>query len=154
MKNHLILAIVILSCKQPLAQESALPVPYFSAVIVSNVDSSKHWYTALFDLKVKNEMHDSKSGYDIVILQNENLLLELLQLKESLSRKELLKTSPANTPLQGHFKFGFKVNAMNTFLKKLESLNIVVPQIWTDLDTKKRNFLISDPDGNLLQFFE
>ena len=154
MKRNLTLFFVLISLGLVRAQGSTSPVPYFSAVIVSNVDSSKVWYQAVFELKVKNEMHDSKDGYDIVILENGNYLVELLQLKGSLNRKKIFEKETANAKIQGLFKFGFKVSDMNAFLRKLESLKIGVPQIWTDPETKKRNFLISDPDGNLLQFFD
>ncbi|MBS1531563.1 MAG: hypothetical protein JSU01_14750 [Bacteroidetes bacterium] len=43
---------------------------------------------------------------------------------------------------------------MDAYLKRLNELKITVPQIWTDATTGKRNFLITDPDGNLIQFYE
>jgi len=38
-------------------------------------------------------------------------------------------------------------------LKRLAALSIATSQIYKDAKGK-RNFLISDPDGNLIQFFE
>jgi hypothetical protein len=55
--------------------------------------------------------------------------------------------------MQGHFKIGFRIADMDACLKHLVALKIIVPQVWTDAKTKKRNFLIKDPDGNLVQFF-
>jgi len=129
-------------------------VPYFSAVVVSNVDSSAKWYQAVFAMTVKNKMEDTNHDYRIFILESSQFVLELLELKGSLTRKNLLEGKPAGTQIQGHFKIGFKVAEMDDCLKRLASLKINVPQVWTDTATKKRNFLITDPDGNLIQFFE
>ena len=98
-------------------------------------------------------MEDPNHDYRIFILESPQFVLELLELKGSLTRKNLLEGKPAGTQIQGHFKIGFKVAEMNDCLKRLADLKINVPQIWTD-NTKKRNFLITDPDGNLIQFFE
>jgi hypothetical protein len=43
---------------------------------------------------------------------------------------------------------------MDDCLKRLAELQIEVPQIWEDKTSKKRNFIIKDPDGNLIQFYD
>jgi catechol 2,3-dioxygenase-like lactoylglutathione lyase family enzyme len=128
--------------------------PYFSAVIVRDIDGSRNWYESIFGLKLKNEMNDTANGFKIIILESPTFLLELLQLKGSLDSKKSIEGKPAGTKIQGHFKFGFKVPDMNACLERLAKLKIKVPQVWTEASTKKRNFIISDPDGNLIQFFE
>jgi catechol 2,3-dioxygenase-like lactoylglutathione lyase family enzyme len=128
--------------------------PYFSAVIVSNVDTSVKWYEAVFGLVVKNTMSDPGSGYKVVTLESSNFFVELLQLDGSLAQKPILEGKPEGTKVQGLFKVGFKVPDMDSCLKRLAALKIDVPHIWTDNVTKKRNFLITDPDGNLVQFYE
>jgi hypothetical protein len=128
--------------------------PYFHALIVNNIDSSKQWYQSVFQLKVKNEVADSKNGYRVVILESDSHMVELIEIKSSLNQKKILESKPGGTMIQGHFKVGFKVVEMDKCLSRLASLKIVVPRVWTDPDSRKRNFLISDPDGNLIQFFE
>ena len=99
-------------------------------------------------------MKDEGTGYRVVILESPNFSLELLQLNGSLKAKDLLKGKPEDTKIEGHFKIGFKVPDMDACLRYLKSLKIDVPRVWQDANTGKRNFLITDPDGNLLQFFE
>lgn len=126
----------------------------FSALVVKDVDASSQWYQALLSMNVKNKMADANAGYKITILESPTLIIELLELKGSLVRKNLLDGKPDGTQIQGHFKIGFIITDMDACLKQLTTLKINVPQVWTDKATQKRNFLISDPDGNLIQFFE
>jgi len=128
--------------------------PSFSAVVVKDVITASAWYCSVFDMKVKEEMKDGAGAYSIHILESPDFLMELLQLRGSVDKQSALAGKPNGTEIQGHFKIGFKVTDVDACLKKLASLNIDVPQVWTDQKTKKRNFLIKDPDGNLIQFFE
>lgn len=99
-------------------------------------------------------MNDPNNAYKIVILEGPSVMFELMQLKGSISRSEVLKGKPEGSQIQGHFKIGFTVNNIDTCLKHLADLKIDVPRVWTDNTTGKRNFLISDPDGNYIQFFD
>ena len=128
--------------------------PYFSAVVVKNIDSSGAWYQQIFELKVKNKINDPERGFRVVILESPILLVELIEQKSSLAVKKILEGQPEGTNIQGHFKFGFKIDNMDAFLKYLSIIKIPVDHIWGDAASKSRNFLIKDPDGNLIQFFE
>jgi glyoxylase I family protein len=127
--------------------------PNGSAVIVTDIEKSSKWYQSVFGVTVKSRMEDPKA-YKVVILESPNLVLELLELKGSVPRSEALKGKPDGTQIQGLFKIGFVVTDMDKCLQHLKSLNIDVPRVWTDQSTKKRNFLITDPDGNIIQFFD
>ena len=128
--------------------------PYFSAVVVTNLTSSVKLYQSVLDLKIKTEMDDPNQSHRITILECANYRLEILELKGSLIKEELLKDKPNGTQLQGHFKVGFKISNANEWLKHLKNLSIDVPQVWTDSKNGKKNFIIKDPEGNLIQFFE
>jgi catechol 2,3-dioxygenase-like lactoylglutathione lyase family enzyme len=127
--------------------------PYFSAVVVKKLATSVKWYQSVFDLKLKSEMKDPNQAYHIVILESPNYLLELLELKGSIDKAGLLKDKQ-DAEMQGHFKIGFKISDASAVATKLKNINIEVPNVWTDPATGKKNFLIQDPDGNLIQFFE
>lgn len=99
-------------------------------------------------------MIDPQGQYKIVFLESDRLFLEILQLKGSLVPKELLAGKSPGTQIQGHFKIFFKTDDINGLLKQLSSLKIPVPQVWTDAKTGKKNFIIYDPDGNMVQFFD
>ena len=58
------------------------------------------------------------------------------------------------TRIKGHFKIGYKVSNMDAWLVHLAALKIKIDGIHIDSHSKKRNLLIYEPDGNLLQFFE
>ena len=128
--------------------------PYFSAVIVNNVDSSTAWYQSVFDLKIKNRINDTERGFRVAILESPKFILELIENRTWPTQKKLLEDKPEGTRIQGYFKIGFRVPDMNACLKHLAGLKIIPERIYTDSETKKRNFLINDPDGNLVQFFE
>lgn len=98
-------------------------------------------------------MKDPNQTYNITILESSNFMLELLELKGSIDKADFLKDRHG-AEMQGHFKIGFKVSSAASTIKKLKELNIEVPNVWTDQGTGKKNFLVSDPDGNLIQFFE
>jgi predicted enzyme related to lactoylglutathione lyase len=152
---QLLIALVICLPHVVTGQTSSAKVtPYFFAVVVSNVETSSKWYGDLFGLKITKRDVNDQHGYKVFIMENDAMLVELMELKVSVAQAELLKHHPEGTRIHGHFKIGFKVAEMDSFLSHLRTFQIKVPQIWTDAKNGKRNFLISDPDGNYVQFFE
>lgn len=128
-------------------------VPYFSAIVADKLDSSEKWYCSLFGLKVTKRMSEPATGFRVVILESSNLLIELIENESSLSPKEMLANKPGGTIIKGLFKIGFHVADIDACLQHISTLNIPVGRIYKD-SSGKRNFLISDPDGNMIQFFE
>ena len=157
MRNTILLNILIIisACVTHAQNTSAFKYePYFSAVIVNNVDSSTAWYQSVFDLKINNRINDTLRGFRVVILESSTFLLELIENKSWPDKKKILADKPEGTEIQGFFKTGFRVPEMDACLKRLAVLKIIPERIYTDSETKKRNFLINDPDRNLIQFFE
>jgi hypothetical protein len=155
MKIRIFLLLMIIGCRATcIGQASFDYQPYFSSVIVNNIERSVLWYKSVFSLQVKSETNDVQNGYKVAILEGANFLVELLELKGSLVPATLLEGKGDGTKIQGHFKLGFKVSDVDACLNRLSRLNIEVPQVWEDKATKKRNFIIKDPDGNLIQFFD
>jgi predicted enzyme related to lactoylglutathione lyase len=126
--------------------------PAGSAIVVSNIENSVHWYRSVFGANVKTKMDDS--GNTVVILEAQEVIFELMQLKNSVPRTEALKAKAQGSQIEGHFKICFAVTDIDACLRHLKKLNIEVPRVWTDSSTGKRNFLITDPDGNHIQFFD
>lgn len=124
--------------------------------MVTDLGQAVRWYQSVFGLVVKEKMADDTGTYRIAVLESpeSNFQLELLELKDSLPRKSLLEGKPEGTQIQGLFKYGFRVTDMDAWLRHFSDLKVQVPHVWKDDVTKKRNFIISDPDGNLIQFFE
>lgn len=144
----------VLSCIHLYGQQVPNFQPGFSAKVVKNLTTSSKWYQSVFGLKIKNEISDPNQAYKIHILESANYSVELLELKGSLVKSELLKGNPDGTEVQGHFKIGFKISNTDEWLAHLRKLKIEVPNVWTDQKTGKKNFMIQDPDGNLIQFFD
>ncbi len=157
MRNKILLNILLLiSACTPHAQNSTAfnYQPHFSAVIVHNIDSSTLWYQSVFDLKFRNRINDTARGFRVVIMESSTFLLELIENKSFLQQKKIVADKPEGTRIERFFKIGFNVPDMDSCLKHLAGLKIIPERIYKDSDTKKRNFLIEDPDGNLVQFFE
>jgi catechol 2,3-dioxygenase-like lactoylglutathione lyase family enzyme len=127
--------------------------PYFTAVIVKNADSSADWYQSVFELKLKKNIDDTQHGFRVRILESPHFVVELIENKSWLDPHTILKGQPEGTQIEGFFKIGFKVSDLDACIANLRNLKISVDRIYTESD-KKRNFLITDPDGNLIQFFE
>lgn len=145
--------ILVIGCVNTQAQPAFDYRPNGSAVIVQNIDKSVQWYQSVFGFTVKTKMNEP-NVYKVVILESPTFMLELIELTGSLTRTEVLKEKPEGTQIQGHSKIGFLVNDIDKCLRHLKAIGVNVPRVWTDQGTKKRNFLITDPDGNYIQFFD
>ena len=154
MKNKIILLVFIIATNTVHGQQSSSfqVDSYFSAMIVKNIDSSVKWYQSVLGLKTKF-LPGTPQGIRVAILESPRIVLEIIENNAWLDPKEYLKGKPEGTRLHGYFKIGFKVTTMDSFIEHLNNLNISIPRIYKD-DSGKRNFLVEDPDKNLVQFFE
>ena len=154
MKSKIILLVFIIITNTTFSQQSSSFQldPYFSAIIVKNIDSSVNWYQSLLGLKTRF-LPGTPEGIKVAILESPQIILEVIENNAWLDPKEFLKGKPEGTRFHGYFKIGFKVTAMDSFIEHLNKLKISIPHIYKD-DSGKRNFLIEDPDKNLIQFFE
>lgn len=128
--------------------------PFFSSVVVSDIEAATQWYTSVLKVPVKIRENNDTYGYKLAILENTNLGIELMELKGALSQKNILKNELQDTKVMGFFKLGFKVENMDAWIAHLKTLNIKIDKVWKDDKTGKRNFMINDPDGNIIQFFD
>ncbi|WP_424960940.1 VOC family protein [Ekhidna sp.] len=130
--------------------------PYFTAIIVEDIELSKTWYAENFGFSVLNEMANEENGFKQANLQlGDGILLELLEIK-GVSNKNAegeLKELPRFSP--GLFKIGFLVK---DFDQKVNDLRVADVEFHGDIvrDQKlnKRMVIIKDPDGNFIQLFE
>lgn len=129
--------------------------PYFSAVIVSNIDSSVSWYSKVLGLQIRNRTDAPERGFRQVNLFKDGLLIELIQVDSSLSEEKILEKHPLKTRIRGFAKFGLTVKNIDSLFSKLKEQNIkLTGRMVTDPINNKKTFLINDPDDNLIQFFE
>lgn len=129
--------------------------PYFSAVIVSNIDSSVAWYSKVLDLHIRNRTDAPERGFRQANLFKNDLLIELIQVDSSLPENKILERQPPKTRIRGFAKFGLTVKNIDALFSKLKEQNIkFTGRMVTDPINNKKTFLINDPDDNLIQFFE
>ena len=129
--------------------------PFFSAVVVSNIDSSIAWYKNVFRLQLRNRTDAPERGFIQANLHNKEMLIELIQVDSSLSKERILKDHAPKTRVRGFMKFGFTVKNIDALYKQLKDQNIkFTGRMVTDPVDNKKTFLINDPDDNLIQFFE
>ena len=129
--------------------------PYFSAVVVSNIDSSIAWYKKVLKLELRNRTDAPERGFIQANLHNKEMLIELIQVDSSLSGSSILEKHPQKTRIRGFMKFGFVVKDIDGLFQQLKDQNIkFTGRMVTDPVNNKKTFLVNDPDDNLIQFFE
>lgn len=154
MKNCLVIILMSVSTLGVAQQEIKLQ-PYFSAIMVSNVEESAKWYGATFGLTVRNRYDSEERGNKQVIMHSPEMLLELIEMKSKVTTDEVLKDKPQGTVIIGFSKFGFLAVQFDELHKSLTEKKVTfVGRTVRDGVSGKRTFLIRDPDNNLLQFFE
>lgn len=154
MKNYLVIA--FLSCPFFCSSQNEIKVqPYFTAIMVSNVEKSVQWYSDTFGLTIRNRYDSEEGGYKQVIMHSPDMLIELVELKSKVTAEEALKDKPKGTTIIGFSKFGFTAPQFDELHKILTDKNVTFAgRTVRDGVSGKRTFLIRDPDNNLLQFFE
>lgn len=138
-------------------QSGSLPSPeaYFTAIIVSNIDSSIIWYASNFGFEVLNRVELEEKSLKQANLRSGNMLIELIELKSSLSPKTLLENHPKKTKINGFFKLGFLVPEFDKWIDSLKQSDVeFYGEVVIDDLSGKRMQLVMDPDGNRIQLFE
>jgi catechol 2,3-dioxygenase-like lactoylglutathione lyase family enzyme len=157
MKKTAIIFSLILVSFVSYGQRESLPNPeaYFSAIIVNDIESSITWYSNNFGFKVLNKIVSEEKGFKQASLKCGNILIELIELKSSLSPKNILENHPKKTKIDGFFKFGFLVSEFDKWVAYLKKSKVEFHgSVVTDGLSGKKMLLIKDPDGNRIQLFE
>ena len=129
--------------------------PFFSAIVVSNIDSSIAWYKKVIGLELRNRTDAPERGFIQANLHNKEMLIELIQVDSSLPGSSILEKYPQKTRIRGFTKLGFVVKDIDGLFQRLKDQNIkFTGRMVTDPVNNKKTFLVNDPDDNLIQFFE
>ena len=157
MKRTLIVLNLILVSFTSYGQRESLPNPeaYFSAIIVNDIEASITWYSDNFGFKVLNKIESEEKGFKQANLKCGSILIELIELKLSLTSKSLLENHPEKTKIDGFFKFGFLVSEFEKWVDALKESKVeFYGDVVIDNLSGKRMLLVKDPDGNRIQLFE
>jgi len=82
-------------------------------------------------------------------------LIELIKINSIVNKNEVLQNYSDGSRFNGFTKVGFAVDNFDGWHQFLENKNVKFRgTVVTDGHSGKRTFLVEDPEGNILQFFE
>lgn len=135
--------------------KSESPQPYFSAIIVSDINASMSWYESHFGFEKVNLIENEARGFKMGNMKNDGAWIEFIELASTLMPNDIIKDKPRGTRIGGYFKFGFTVQDLDAWVAKLKKANVTFRgDVVTDPLSKMRMIIVLDPDGNRVQLFE
>jgi len=127
----------------------------FIALSVSNTDSTSKWYEDVFALKLLKEIKTPDMRIHARIIGNEQLVVEIIQTRNSKSLEELKLNKDQPFTVQGPFKYGFYVRDLSQVQAYLHEKKVVIKhEIFEDQDTHSKSLIFQDINGNLIQVLQ
>lgn len=117
------------------------------AIIGSNYEKSKHFYTDLLGFKVIRENYREARGDFKIDLELDDMELELFIIPGCPER-------PSHPEANGLRHLAFKVDSIDETVKELNAKGIETEPIRLDYFTGKKMTFFSDPDGLPLEIHE
>ncbi len=118
------------------------------AIICSDYQVSKHFYTEILGLKILNEVFRAdRDSYKLDLLVNSRYQIELFSFSnppERVSRPEA----------RGLRHFAFEVDNLLESVNELNTMGVITEKIRTDEYTGKKFVFFSDPDGLPIELYE
>lgn len=118
------------------------------AIICSDYEISKHFYTEILGFKIENEVYrENRKSYKLDLSLNGQYLIELFSFPNPPQRL----TRPESTGLR-HISFGVK--DIETEIKFLNAHKVLTEPIRIDEFTNKRFTFFNDPDNLPIEIYE
>jgi glyoxylase I family protein len=118
------------------------------AIICSNYERSKHFYTSVLGLTVLRETYRAeRHSYKLDLALNGEYLLELFSFPEPPAR-------PSHPEATGLRHLAFEVTNLNETIAHLQLHAVETEAVRLDELTGKRFVFIADPDGLPIEFYE
>jgi glyoxylase I family protein len=118
------------------------------AIICSNYEQSKAFYTDILGLSIIQEVHRAeRQSYKLDLALNGVYILELFSFPNPPQRA----SRPEATGLR---HLAFEVDDLDKIIEKLNTHNVSSEPIRIDETTHKRFTFISDPDNLPIEFYE
>lgn len=157
MKNILIGTFILFCFRPSYGQINNLPEieHYFSAIIVKDIDESVLWYTEILKYQLVDNKEYPKMGFKQANLKNATGTLELLEIDAAYDPAEIIPNYGHKSKTLGLFKLGFKVANFDQWIEHLTQSKVEFHgSVVKNVASGTRMFIIKDPDGNRIQFFE
>lgn len=118
------------------------------AIICSDYEASKKFYTEVLGLKIKAEHYRAaRDSWKLDLMLNENYVIELFSFPNPPPR-------PSRPEAAGLRHLAFAVSDLDKAIENLQKHGIASEPIRVDEYTGKRFTFFSDPDGLPLEFYE
>lgn len=151
----LFLVVLIILYNLPSKAQSQHLEPMFYAIVTTNIDVMSDWYTDVMGFDVVNQQRVPARGIRQYNMQLSNIRLELIQTPAVLEVDSLLNGTGKYKYLKGLFKIGFEVDNIDRFYRNFQEQGITISgELVTDPISKRKMFVVLDPDDNRIQFFE
>ena len=156
MKPFFLFVSLCLMTPNCLSQENTSSIqPYFSAIIVSDIENSIDWYSKRFNFTVISRTNLEERGFKQANLKIDSFLLELIEIEGTFDAKKAIEENTEYKFVQGFFKIGFQVNDLNFWIEHLKNEKTdFFGDVVSDPNSGKKMLIIKDPDGNYIQLFE
>lgn len=118
------------------------------AIICSDYEKSKLFYTEVLGFKITNEVYrKERLSYKLDLCLNGEYLIELFSFPNPSPR-------PSRPEAMGLRHIAFKVNNIEAAIKEIKSFGIEIEPIRIDEFTGKRFTFFQDPDGLPIELYE
>lgn len=118
------------------------------AIICSDYEKSKHFYTEILGFEIKQEVYrESRESYKLDLALNGEYLIELFSFKNTPKR-------PSYPEARGLRHIAFGVNDLHQWIEFLNSTGVITEPIRIDEFTEKRFTFLSDPDNLPIELYE
>ncbi len=118
------------------------------AVICSNYEVSKRFYTEVLGLTIVQEVYrKERNSYKLDLALNDQYVIELFSFPHPPPR-------PSRPEATGLRHLAFAVEKLDPVIEKIRQFHIAVEAIRIDEYTGKRFTFIADPDGLPIEFYE
>lgn len=118
------------------------------AIICSDYDVSKHFYTEILGLRVLNEAYRAdRNSHKLDLLVNGKYQIELFSFSNPPERV-------SHPEARGLRHFAFEVDNLAESVNELKAKEVITEEIRIDEFTGKRFVFFSDPDGLPIELYE
>ncbi len=144
----------------PSSHDKTVPplTPCLISISVANLDETIKWYHDNLGFAIKKKSELPRYSLRIAFVEANGFTLELIEFKNSVSYEAIQKQFPNvddRAKIQGPGKLAFSVADLEALATRLKSKKVhFFRDITHDEDSAQRWFIVSDNNGNWIQFFE